>query len=59
MNKYLNIAGLTYLWGKIKTLLDSKADKSHTHTQYVTKQELQQALDTLNLGFADNEADMK
>ena len=59
MNKYLNVAGLTYLWGKIKALIATKADQNHTHTQYVTKQELQQALDALNLGFSNDESDMK
>ena len=29
---YLDNSGLTYLWGKIKTLLNNKADKTHSHS---------------------------
>ena len=32
-NKYLDLAGTTYLIGKIKTLLSGKADSNHTHTK--------------------------
>jgi hypothetical protein len=31
MAKFLDQTGLTYFWGKIKTLLDSKASSDHTH----------------------------
>ena len=32
-DKFLNITGLTYLWSKIKALLNSKADKTELPTQ--------------------------
>lgn len=31
MSKYLDFTGLSYLTNKIKTLINAKADKSHTH----------------------------
>ena len=32
-NRYLDLAGATYLIGKIKTLLNGKASSNHTHTK--------------------------
>lgn len=29
---YLDNAGLTYLWSKLKTKLNGKSDKGHTHS---------------------------
>lgn len=34
---YMDKSGLTYLWGKLKTLLANKADKSHTHSEYANQ----------------------
>ena len=31
-NKFLDYIGLNHLWGKIKTLLNSKSDIGHTHS---------------------------
>lgn len=40
MNKFLNLAGLAYLWSKIVDELDSKANKSHTHSEYLTESDV-------------------
>lgn len=36
MGKFLDLAGVTYLWGKIKDALNGKADAGHTHSEYLT-----------------------
>lgn len=41
--KYIDPNGLTYFLSKIKVLLANKADKAHTHDNYVTNEELQNA----------------
>lgn len=33
---YLDKTGLTYFWSKIKAKLNEKAEKGHTHTEYVS-----------------------
>lgn len=32
-NKYLNLTGAVYIISKIKTLLEDKSDKGHTHSK--------------------------
>lgn len=39
--QYLDKSGLTYLWSKLK---DTFATKSHTHTEYYTKAEVDQMI---------------
>jgi hypothetical protein len=36
MSQFLDKTGLTYFWGKIKTLLANKADKTHSHDAATT-----------------------
>ena len=44
-NRYLDLAGATYLIGKIKTLLNGKAPSNHTHTK-----------DDIGLGNVENKS---
>lgn len=41
---YLDKTGLTYFWGKIKTLLSNKSDVGHNHTEYLTNEQLETIL---------------
>lgn len=42
----------------LRSLITEKADKNHTHSEYITQAQLEAALSNLNFGFAATEADM-
>lgn len=40
MEKFLDLTGLTYLWGKIKDAIEGKANINHTHSEYLTEDDV-------------------
>lgn len=50
----LDKEGLAYLWGKLKTILNSKAEKNHTHSENMSKAEVEALIETMVLqGYLD------